>query len=65
MDMNSMSVADVRKSLGTIRTAWENHTVTDPLNTSDIMFNGMSISEFAFNFVYQHHEKRHCKTNSK
>ena len=61
----NMSVADVRKALGTMRSAWENHTIDKPINPSQRIIHDMSLSEFAFCFVYSHHEKRHHKTDGR
>jgi len=62
MPPSNMTVADVRKALSALRAAWEDHSPSAPMNTSDTLFNGMHASEFAYLFVFSHHEKRHRKS---
>lgn len=56
-----MTVAEVRRALSTLRLAWENHSPSSPIDPSHTLFNGMLASEFAYRFVFSHHEKRHRK----
>jgi len=60
--IDTMSVAEVRKSLAFIRKEWSAHSGVHPFYPSNTLVgSNMTISEFAFRFVMGHHEKRHHK----
>lgn len=65
MSPRGMNVADVRKALGQLRSAWDSHAIETPINPSEKLFNGMTMSNFAYAFVFSHHEKRHQKVERK
>ena len=58
--INDMTVADVRKSLSTMRKEWASHSCVDPFFPSKKL-SDLTIAEFAFKFVMGHHAKRHAK----
>lgn len=57
----SMTVANVRKSLGEVRKKAEQSNERKPLYLTDVLSNGMKISDFCLQFVKGHHQKRHSK----
>lgn len=60
---SDLNVADVRRMLSHIRKNWAGHEPMQPFFPSSELPNGMTISEFSFYFIFNHHEKRHHKTN--
>jgi hypothetical protein len=61
--MIELNVADVRRILSHIRKSWTSHEPMQPFFPSSELGNGMTISEFSFYFIFNHHEKRHQKSN--
>lgn len=61
--MIELNVADVRRILSHIRKNWTSHEPMHPFFPSSELGNGMTISEFSFYFIFNHHEKRHQKSN--
>lgn len=59
--IDSMTVADVRKSLAFMRKEWLRHSCVNPFFPSKKLSENLTISEFAFKFVMGHHAKRHAK----
>ena len=59
--IQSMSVADVRKSLACMRKEWSKHECVQPFFPSKKITEELTISNFAFKFVMGHHAKRHQK----
>ena len=57
-----MTVAEVRRALGRIRSIWSNADPQHPLFLSDPLVNSLTIGEFATLFVGGHHLKRHEKS---
>lgn len=60
-NIESMSVAEVRKALAQMRKEWSQHSVMHPFCPCKILIKNMTTSEFAFEFVMGHHHKRHQK----
>lgn len=58
MEDPKIDVADVRRSLSSIRKAWDAQTPSSPLFISDSLDVGTTISDFCFTFVLGHHTKR-------
>lgn len=56
--VKKMNVAQVRKALHSLRSKWENHHPASPICLSEELEFGLSISEFCFVFVMNHHSKR-------
>lgn len=56
-----MSVAEVRKALQQIRDRWKHHSPDSLFFPSDLLFNNMTMQEFAYKFVLGHVERRHHK----
>lgn len=59
--INDMSVAEVRKSLATMRREWSKHSCIQPFFPAYKLTDDLTVSEFAFKFVMGHHAKRHAK----
>jgi len=59
--IKSMTVADVRKALSTMRREWGKHNCVQPFFPSQKITEHLTVSEFAFKFVMGHHAKRHAK----
>ena len=57
-DIRKMSVAQVRRALHSLRSKWENHAPSNPICLSETLEGNMSLSEFCFVFVVNHHSKR-------
>lgn len=60
----SLSVADVRKALLTLRTACDRNSPQQPMNSSQTLIGTLCISEFAFLFVSSHHTRRKSKADA-
>ena len=60
-DMEKFNVSNVRKTLALLRSKWYMHCPLHPINLSTPLDEGMSLCDFALQFVMTHHEKRHCK----
>ena len=58
INIKKMNVAQVRKALNTLRSSWENHSPTNPFCLSEEIEEGITFSDFCFNFVMNHHSKR-------
>ena len=56
--VKKMNVAQVRKALHTLRSKWENHSPASPICLSEELEFGLSLSDFCFVFVMNHHSKR-------
>ncbi len=59
--INTMTVADVRKSLAIMRKEWAKHNCVNPFFPSKKITEDLTVSEFSFKFVMGHHAKRHSK----
>ena len=57
-----MSVAEIRRALSKLREIWSHTTPESPLFVCDKLHNNNSIAEFAKEFVFGHHLKRHYKS---
>lgn len=57
-----MTVAEIRRALSCLRELWMNATPNNPLFICDKLHNNKSIAEFAKEFVFGHHLKRHLKS---
>lgn len=57
-----MTVAEVRRALSRLREMWIMSTPEQPLFICDKIYNDKSIAEFAKEFVFGHHLKRHFKS---
>lgn len=55
------TVAQVRKCLAEMRTAWQNNSACEPYSPHKMTSCDMSFSLFSFAFVKGHHEKRQKK----
>ena len=53
-----MAVAKVRRALHNLRTMWENHSESNPICLTNNIEENISISDFCFMFVLNHHSKR-------
>jgi len=51
-------MADVRRCLAAMRKAWLRQTQDSPLTLCEVVSNGTTISQFAFQFVLGHHVRR-------
>jgi len=70
--LQSLHVAEMRKALHHIRSAWRNHSSANPIMLSEIVLprNGMSMAEFTFNTVllrhcHRHNKSQHARTGSR
>ena len=54
-----MSVPHVRRALSTLRIHWAENTPVNMMRLSNELIEGMTIGQFAYNFVLGHHHKRH------
>ena len=60
------SIADVRRSLSVMRTAYAQQSWSAPVNLSRyVEETGMSFSEWSFMFVRMHHRKRQQKATTR
>ena len=57
-----MDVADVRRSLCTVRRLWGDNSPERPFNLAAPLPCGLSVSQFCFGFVLIHHSKRLNRT---
>ena len=55
---NAMQVAEVRRCLLAVRSAWSKHSPETPLNLTQMLPNGMPVDVFCYNFMLNHHNKR-------
>lgn len=60
-NLTQFRVSDIRKSLQTIRRAWERNEPSAPFLPSAEVMPGVTASEFCLHFVMSHHRKRHDK----
>lgn len=60
--IDGISVAEVRRGLDNMRRLWKTRSDSQPFFLSEMLFNGMNVQEFAFQFVMGHHHKRHNKS---
>ena len=58
MTDQEISVAQIRRSLSSLRSQWSVHSPANPICLSNVLNDGIIISEFCFNFVINHHSKR-------
>jgi len=58
MEHRVLGVSEVRRALQTLRAAWQANCPASPICPSDEAVPGMSMSEFAFRFVMEHHTRR-------
>jgi hypothetical protein len=63
-NIKNMSVAQVRKSLNTLRSSWENHSPASPFCLAEKIDENITFSDFCFNFVMNHHSKRQISSKS-
>ena len=56
--VSDLSVADIRRSLGHLRTMWANHSPSTPMCITSELDIDMNVSEFCFHFLMNHHSKR-------
>ena len=57
-----MTVAEIRRALSKLREIWAETTPESPLFICDKLHNDKSIADFAKEFVFGHHLKRHYKS---
>lgn len=60
--IQGMTVAEIRRALNKLRDLWQNATPESPLFVCDKLYNDKTIAEFAKEFVFGHHLKRHFKS---
>jgi hypothetical protein len=53
-----LGVSEVRRGLHTLRVAWQVNSPTWPICPSEEAVPGISMSEFAYRFVLDHHTRR-------
>ena len=56
--IRKMSVAQIRKALSVLRQQWSAHSPATPICLTNTLEDDISISDFCFNFVVNHHTKR-------